>query len=67
MLFRGTIFENVAKGLVNEQNDLPHEEKFKLVQEACEASNAHDFILQQPQVRMTLIHVGFSVNTILGL
>lgn len=67
MLFRGTIFENVAKGLVNGQKDLPHEEKFKLVQEACKASNAHDFILQQPQVSITGIHVVLSVNMILGL
>lgn len=64
MLFRGTIFENVAKGLVNEQNDLPHEEKFKLVQEACEASNAHDFILQQPQVSITETYVVLLVNMV---
>lgn len=57
----------MAKGLVNEQKDLPHEEKFKLVQEACKASNAHDFIFQQPQVSVTETDVILLVNVTLGL
>lgn len=47
VLFEGTVFENVANGLVG----TPHEhasddEKMKLVQEACKQANAHDFILK---------------------
>ncbi|OJJ31256.1 hypothetical protein ASPWEDRAFT_141408 [Aspergillus wentii DTO 134E9] len=49
VLFRGTIFENVAKGLVEEQKMLSREEQVKLVEEACRASYAHDFILEQPK------------------
>ena len=44
ILFQGTIFQNVAKGLVGEQQNLSEEAQMKLVQEACMASNAHDFI-----------------------
>lgn len=58
MLFRGTVFDNVAKGLVDEQKALSHEEQFKLVEEACKASNAHDFILEQPKVSLTGFHAG---------
>ena len=49
VLFQGTIFENIANGLVYDQRDLPHEAKLKLVKEACIASNAHDFIEAFPQ------------------
>ena len=44
ILFQGTIFENVAKGFVGEQQNLSEEAQMELVQEACKASNAHDFI-----------------------
>ena len=44
ILFQGTIFENVAKGFVGEQQNLSEEAQMELVQEACMASNAHDFI-----------------------
>ena len=57
----------MAKGLVNEQKDLTHEEKFKLIQEACKASNAHDFILQQPQVSIKEIDTVLSFNNSIGL
>lgn len=48
ILFQGTVFQNVAKGLVGEQINLSEESKMKLVQEACQASNAHDFIENLP-------------------
>ncbi|GKU07403.1 unnamed protein product [Fusarium langsethiae] len=44
VLFRGTVFENVSKGFTDNQKALPIEEQRKLVQEACEASYAHEFI-----------------------
>ena len=47
-LFRGTILQNVVKGLVGEQRNLPAEAQMKLVQEACMSSNAHDFIIKLP-------------------
>ncbi|KAF5652547.1 ABC transporter, partial [Fusarium heterosporum] len=49
ILFRGTVFENVAKGLVGPQRDLSTEEQMRLVQEACKLSNAHDFIQAMPE------------------
>ncbi|KAM0217365.1 hypothetical protein ACHAQI_002238 [Fusarium lateritium] len=49
VLFRGTVFENVAKGFSEAQKDLSNEEQRKLVQEACEASFAHEFILKLEQ------------------
>lgn len=49
VLFQGTIFENVAKGFVDEQRNLPKEAQMKLIQEACSASNAHDFIQRLPE------------------
>ena len=48
VLFRGTVFENVAKGFVGSQADLPHDKQVELVEEACKASNAHDFITELP-------------------
>lgn len=48
-LFSGTIYENIAQGLVGEQKDLPREKKMELIQEACKASNAHDFIEALPE------------------
>ena len=44
ILFQGTIFQNVAKGFVGEQQKLSMEAQMELVREACMASNAHDFI-----------------------
>ena len=48
-LFQGTIFQNVAKGFVGEQQNLPEEAQKKLVEEACVSSNAHDFIERLPE------------------
>jgi len=48
VLFQGTIFENVAKGFVGAQLDLSKEKQMLLVQQACESSNAHDFIKALP-------------------
>lgn len=49
VLFRGSVFDNVAKGLVGPQRELSLEEQMRLVQEACRLSNAHDFIEAMPQ------------------
>ena len=46
VLFRGTIFQNVAKGLVGDQRSLSREKQLELVQQACKASNAHDFVME---------------------
>ncbi|KAL1644845.1 hypothetical protein SLS61_008639 [Didymella pomorum] len=48
-LFQGTIFENIVKGLVGDQKDLPEEKQMEIVQEACKNSNAHDFIEALPE------------------
>ncbi|KAH8907719.1 P-loop containing nucleoside triphosphate hydrolase protein [Coniochaeta sp. PMI_546] len=48
-LFSGSVFENVANGLAGTPlNDISHEEKMELVQEACKAAYAHDFISLLP-------------------
>ncbi|KAK4890821.1 hypothetical protein LTR27_010522 [Elasticomyces elasticus] len=49
VLFQGTIFQNVAKGFVGEQQDLSEEAQLKMVKEACISSNAHDFIEKLPE------------------
>ncbi|KAF2716176.1 putative ABC transporter [Polychaeton citri CBS 116435] len=49
VLFQGTIFQNVAKGFVGSQQDLPKDVQLELVKEACKASNAHDFIEGLPE------------------
>ena len=49
ILFQGTVFQNVAKGLVDEQRNCSEEKQMELVQEACRASNAHDFIEKLPE------------------
>ncbi|KAL5347219.1 hypothetical protein ACLOAV_007528 [Pseudogymnoascus australis] len=49
VLFKGSVFENVAKGLVQSQLSLTDEQKMELVQKACTSSNADDFIQQLPQ------------------
>ena len=49
VLFRGTVFQNVAKGFVGSQLELSKDEQMKLVEEACKSANAHDFITDLPQ------------------
>ncbi|CAK1365324.1 Multidrug resistance protein 3 [Cercospora beticola] len=49
VLFRGTVYENVVKGLVGEQLSLPDEKKRALVEDACRQANAHDFITELPE------------------
>ncbi|KAL2819147.1 P-loop containing nucleoside triphosphate hydrolase protein [Aspergillus granulosus] len=49
VLFQGTVFQNVAKGFLDTQKALPYDEQLRLVQEACKASYAHDFIQALPQ------------------
>ncbi|KAJ3318973.1 GTPase-activating protein [Boothiomyces sp. JEL0866] len=47
VLFEGTVFENVANGLVGSLHEnASDDEKMKLVQDACKQANAHDFILK---------------------
>ncbi|KAI9801893.1 MAG: hypothetical protein M1833_002207 [Piccolia ochrophora] len=48
VLFRGTVFENVCKGLVEDQRRLSAEDQMKLVREACISSNADGFIQELP-------------------
>lgn len=48
-LFQGTIYENIAKGLIGDQVDLPEEKIMEMIQEACKNSNAHDFIEALPE------------------
>ncbi|KAK1809693.1 hypothetical protein LTR12_015949 [Friedmanniomyces endolithicus] len=55
VLFQGTIFQNVAKGFVGEQQKLPEDAQMKLVQEACKSSNAHDFIMKLPDAYKTQV------------
>lgn len=47
-LFQGTIYQNIAKGLIGDQQSLPEEKQMEMIQAACKASNAHDFIEQLP-------------------
>ena len=55
-LFSGTIFENVADGLINtEKEHVAEDEKRKLVQAACELANADSFIQKLPQGYDTLV------------
>lgn len=50
-LFRGSIFSNVARGLVGTTHEhKSHEEKLSLVKTACELANATDFISLLPEV-----------------
>ncbi|PNS18398.1 Leptomycin B resistance protein pmd1 [Sphaceloma murrayae] len=48
-LFQGTVLQNIAKGLVGPQMDLPPQGQLKLVIEACKAADAHDFIEKLPE------------------
>jgi len=47
-LFTGTVFQNVAKGFIGEQVNLPEKEQLQLVKEACMAAYAHEFIEKLP-------------------
>ncbi|KAF4464018.1 ABC transporter [Fusarium albosuccineum] len=48
-LFQGTVLENVGQGLVGEQLSLTEESRVKLVEQACIAADAHDFINRLPE------------------
>ncbi|KAI4717299.1 putative ABC transporter [Aureobasidium sp. EXF-10727] len=48
-LFQGTVASNVAKGLVGEQLSLTEEQQRQLIQDACMAADAHDFIQKFPE------------------
>lgn len=61
VLFRGSVFENVAKGFVAEQRNLPGEEQIRLVKEACKSSNANDFIEALPDKYNTQVGEGASM------
>lgn len=55
-LFNDTIFNNVVNGLIGTQwEDEAIDRKQKLVQEACQEANAHEFIIRFPDVS-TLAH-----------
>ncbi|OAL27658.1 hypothetical protein AYO20_09731 [Fonsecaea nubica] len=64
VLFRGTVFENVAKGFLDEQRKFPPEKQMELVREACKASNADGFINELPQGYET--QVGERAGTLSG-
>ncbi|KAI5198584.1 putative ABC transporter [Aureobasidium subglaciale] len=48
-LFQGTVTSNVAKGLVGDQLGLSEEQQMQLIQKACLAADAHDFIQRFPE------------------
>lgn len=47
-LFQGSVFDNVAKGFTTAQQEMTSEEQVKLVKQACEDANAHEFISRLP-------------------
>lgn len=50
-LFSGTVYENVACGLFGtEKSNLPLDQQRTLVEKACEAAYADEFIEKLPQV-----------------
>lgn len=56
VLFSGTVFENVAHGLLGtEHEDASPEKKMQLVQNACKDAFAHEFIEQLPEQYFTQI------------
>ena len=63
-LFQGTVFQNVANGLVGDQHNLSDESKMQLIREACEAADAHDFIEKLPQGYYTKL--GENAGTLSG-
>lgn len=55
-LFTGTVYENIENGLAgSEMECLPIEERKRLITEACKVSNAHEFIVNLPNVGTQLI------------
>ena len=55
VLFVGTIFENVAHGLAGTPlANVSDAEKQTLIEDACKAAFAHDFIMDLPEVRLSL-------------
>lgn len=54
-LFQGTIYDNIAKGLIGDQKNLPEEKQAQMIQEACKNSNAHDFIDALPDGYQTQV------------
>lgn len=70
MLFNGSIFDNVAYGLVGtEFSNCSKDNQTRLVVDACRAAYAHEFIEQLPEVRFGAVRLGSrqSVNFIIGL
>lgn len=56
VLFSGTVFENVAHGLLGTENETASpEKKLQLVQNACKDAFAHEFIEQLPEQYFTQI------------
>lgn len=56
VLFSGTIFENVAYGLLGTDNENASDEvKEQLVQNACKATFAHDFVQNLPEGYFTQV------------
>lgn len=50
MLFRGTVYSNVANGLSDRLGELTEEKARLMVRDACMSSNAHEFIEKLPNV-----------------
>jgi ATP-binding cassette, subfamily B (MDR/TAP), member 1 len=56
IMFNGTVYQNVAYGLSGTpMADLPDEEKQKLVEDACKAAYAHEFVERLPKGYQTQI------------
>ncbi|KAJ0379395.1 hypothetical protein COL26b_002237 [Colletotrichum chrysophilum] len=56
ILFQGTVFDNIANGLVGTQwENAPREEQMQRVQEAAKIAFAHDFVSQLPEGYDTMI------------
>ncbi|WQF79623.1 Putative Type 1 protein exporter [Colletotrichum destructivum] len=56
VLFQGTVFDNIANGLVGTPwESAPHEEQLRRVQEAAKIAFAHDFVSQLPEGYETMI------------
>lgn len=50
-MLEGTVFQNVVNGLAGTpMADLSDEEKQRLVEDACRAAYAHEFIEKLPEV-----------------
>jgi ATP-binding cassette subfamily B (MDR/TAP) protein 1 len=56
VLFSGTVFDNVAYGLLGtEHENASAEKKLQLVQDACKDAFAHEFVEQLPEQYLTQI------------